>query len=101
MLLSLDLIDRKLWRHQGAFVMIQDIFEAFPVAECSAWFQFIDENVDALNKIGNQNTAAVRAFAGLMKRLSKTTDVVFSGKILMSLSQVFRPSSIHPKGIAK
>jgi len=44
---------------------------------------------------------AVRAFTGLMKRLSKTNDIVFCGRILMTLSRMMPlldPSGVNPKG---
>jgi len=45
---------------------------------------------------------AVRALTGLMKRLSKTNDIVFCGRVLMTLSRIMPlldPSGINPKGL--
>lgn len=87
MFVTIDCINLNFMRQQAVFNMIQDIFEALPVSECTLWFQFIEDNIDALGKIV-VNAPAVRAFVGLMKRLSKTNDVIFCGRILMALSRV-------------
>jgi hypothetical protein len=92
-------------------MMILDVFEGLPIEQIVHWFPFIEENIDLIavfflslfcarshfqslvSDAGDQAAqimggAMVRAFMSVIKRLSKSSDVIFSGRILMCLSKV-------------
>jgi len=105
--LCIEMAGKLVVRYQTVFILIQDTFEALSTKECVEWFTFIEKNTDDLRQIlrgandANVNGLAVRALTGLMKRLSKTNDIVFCGRILMTLSRMMPlldPSGVNPKG---
>uniref|UniRef100_A0A6B2L1W3 THO complex subunit 1 n=1 Tax=Arcella intermedia TaxID=1963864 RepID=A0A6B2L1W3_9EUKA len=106
--ISIELTKNSAIRAQTLFLLIQEAFEAMSTKECEEWFKFIESNTDHLHQIlsttndKNANGHAVRALAGLLRRLSKTNDVLFCGRILLSLSRIMPlldPSGVNSKGL--
>jgi len=119
-LLSLALASYKYVKKEGADsaptylrvalipLLFSDVFEALPIQQASDWFSFVEDNITEIsNLIASEPVASsasaflVRAFMTLIKRLSRSSDVTFCGRILMCLSKImplFDKSGVNAKG---
>ncbi|GAQ89185.1 putative THO complex subunit THOC1 [Klebsormidium nitens] len=68
--------------------VLEDLMDMVTVPECQQVFSNIERERDNLVK-AKTNLALLRTFKKLLKRLSKTQDTVFSGRILMFMATIW------------
>ena len=87
------------------FQLIEDILEGSPTAECEQWWDDIlaanEDLLTAPELFGKGKFYTLRFCNGLLKRLSRTRDACFCGKILFFLARAYplsEKSAVNVKG---
>jgi hypothetical protein len=90
-------------------LLFSDVFEALPIQQASQWFSFVENNITHISTLiaserppsSSASAFLVRSFMSLIKRLSRSSDVTFCGRILMCLSKIiplFDKSGVNTRG---
>jgi THO complex subunit 1 len=89
------------------FAFIDAIFDTRTIQECERMFSYLEENAQELARIvhaiedPNIRARVLKPLVGLMKRLSRTTDTEFCGRVLSFTAAVLPlsdPSGLNKKG---
>ena len=94
------LIDIALWLGREKMIesaapleLVRDFFLSHTIEECQQFFALLEERADQLSRaiIGDTraNNTLLRALSEVRKRLSRTNDLVFAGRILMFMAYAF------------
>ncbi|KAL5721536.1 suppressor of the transcriptional defect of hpr1 by overexpression [Ranunculus cassubicifolius] len=87
------------------FQLLEDLTEMSTMRDCKEVFGYIESKQDILGKqelFGRGKLVMLRTCNQLLRRLSKATDVVFCGRILMFLAHFFplsERSALNIKGV--
>ncbi|ELR14255.1 uncharacterized protein ACA1_327400 [Acanthamoeba castellanii str. Neff] len=87
--------------------LVRDFFLSHTIEECQQFFALLEDRADQLSRaiIGDSraNNTLLRALSEVRKRLSRTNDLVFAGRILMFMAYAFPlsdKSGVNLKGEA-
>jgi len=91
----------------AVFYLLDSIFEVRTIRECEQLFELLEENTKPLSEIVLQipeqyRGNSVKPMTALLKRLSKSNDTVFSGRILSFLAALLPlsdPSGLNKRGL--
>jgi hypothetical protein len=94
------LIDIALWLGREKMIesaapleLVRDFFLSHTIEECQQFFALLEDRADQLSRaiIGDTraNNTLLRALSEVRKRLSRTNDLVFAGRILMFMAYAF------------
>ncbi|KAJ3682309.1 hypothetical protein LUZ60_014882 [Juncus effusus] len=87
------------------FQLLEDLIEISTIKDCKEVFGYIESKQDILGKqelFGRGKLVMLRTCNQLLRRLSKSNDVVFCGRILMFLAHFFplsERSAVNIKGV--
>jgi THO complex subunit 1 len=94
------LIDIALWLGREKMIesaasleLVRDFFLSHTIEECQQFFALLEDRADQLARaiVGDAraNNTLLRALSEVRKRLSRTNDLVFAGRILMFMAYAF------------
>nr|CAG4642379.1 EOG090X0324 [Evadne anonyx] len=90
--LSIDSASKQLCSPTQPIILLTDAFDMLPLGKCEETFMLVEEKVTVWKKdffsIGSKNTL-LRLCNDLLRRLSRSQNTVFCGRILLFLAKFF------------
>ncbi|XP_013379401.1 THO complex subunit 1-like, partial [Lingula anatina] len=90
--LAVEAVRQELGSHSTPFLLLQDTFDGLELEKCSSLFKFVEDGVatwksDIFYSAGKNYL--LRMCNDLLRRLSKSLDTVFCGRIQLFLARLF------------
>jgi len=94
------LLDIALWmgqeemiEHSAPLELVRDFFQSHTIEECQQFFGLLEERAEQFSRAisvgGRAPNTLLRSLSEVRKRLSRTNDLVFAGRILMFMAYAF------------